>query len=352
MMTTASALSVPVGGMGLAPALITPPPPAAKPPVRTDFVEYDDIRYVPEDQDPSITLETASLVAKVIDNTGLLVPADSNARSYMGKYGVNSPVPFSHHLGYHGIRTLYDKTEKRNLVVPLISWLNLQGVRLTGIENDPVDARAWAGVGRGWPMRMERKGAGVVLILDPRPNTQFRYSIEFQPAEPDGIDFSIRLVFHKKPAKEPARFRGSWPCYVNAFDDVRFYYPRGKTPQEWKWDSLGKNPDIVIGEPVGYKHRQEGFRAEDQVLPVGFGRIGHRVLILMFDDPKVRFFMVNSGGHYSISAIQNPAWDFEWVMDDYPLDKPVGFNGRLVYTVFDNEEKIMRRYREWVARSG
>jgi hypothetical protein len=103
---------------------------------------------------------------------------------------------------------------------------------------------------------------------------------------------------------------------------------------------------------VGYKHRQEGFRAEDQVLPVGFGRIGHRVLILMFDDPKVRFFMVNSGGHYSISAIQNPAWDFEWVMDDYPLDKPVGFNGRLVYTVFDNEEKIMRRYREWVARSG
>ena len=41
-------------------------------------------------------------------------------------------------------------------------------------------------------------------------------------------------------------------------------------------------------------------------------------------------FVVNAGGHFPISAIQNPAWDFEWTIDDYPLDTPVGFNGRLI----------------------
>lgn len=70
-------------------------------------MQYDEIRYLPEEQDPSMT--------------------------------------FSHHLGYHGIRCLYHKQEKRNLVVPLVSWLNLQSVVLAGMENDPVDERAWAG---------------------------------------------------------------------------------------------------------------------------------------------------------------------------------------------------------------
>ena len=35
-------------------------------------MRYDEIRYVPEREDPSITVETRDLAAKVIDNTGLL----------------------------------------------------------------------------------------------------------------------------------------------------------------------------------------------------------------------------------------------------------------------------------------
>ena len=104
-------------------------------------MQYEQIQYVPENQDPSITIETRDLVVKVIDNAGLSLAANSDIKSQFSKYGTNSIVPYSHHLGYHGLRLLYDKEEKRNLVVPLISWLNLQGVRLEGIENDPVDER-------------------------------------------------------------------------------------------------------------------------------------------------------------------------------------------------------------------
>jgi len=310
-------------------------------------MQYDEIRYVPEDQDPSLTIETEELVAKIIDNTGLLLTPDEACKSHFGRYGTNSPLSFSHHLGYHGIRTLYSKKEKRNLVIPLASWMNLQGVSLAGIETDPIDERAWAGVARGWPIRLARAGKGAKLTLDPMPNTQFAYTLELQPAEPDGIDFSVRFTFMKKPQTGPVHFRASWPCYMNAYDDVRFFYPRGRFPSDWVWGSLAEKPDLIIGEAVGYRHEQTSYAVEDQALPVGYGRIGERALVLMFNDPRVRFFVVNAGGHLSLSAVQNPAWDFEWALEDYPLNEPVGFDGRLIYSHFLGQGGILRRYEQW-----
>lgn len=311
-------------------------------------MQYDQIKYMPEGDDPSITIETEKLVAKIIDNSGLSVSENVNVKSEFGRYGVNTLVPYSHHLGYHGIRTLYDKDEKRNLVVPLASWLNLQGIRFEGIENDPVDERAWAGVGRGWPIRMEKKGKGALLTIEPLPETQFQYTVEFQPVEPDAIDFHISFHFKRKPDNGPVEFRATWPCYMNGYDDVRLFYPSGPSEKDWEWDCIGENPDIIIGETVGYEHQQKSYSVTDQAMPLGYGRIGDRVLILMFDDPSVELFMVNAGGHSAVSPIQNPAWDFKWTIEDYPLDKPVGFSGRLIYTPFKDREQILRRYSEFI----
>ena len=309
-------------------------------------MQYEQIKYVPQGQDPSLTIETERLAAKVIDNTGLLLAENVECKSFNGRYGNHSAVPFSHHLGYHGIRCLYDKQEKRNVVVPFGSWLNLQGVSLEGCENDPVDERASYGVARGWPIRMERKGRGAALTLDPMPSTRFAYTVEFQPAEPDAVDFSVRFTFARRPDAGAVRFRASWPCYINAYDDVRFFYPEG-APDDWRWAGLGRKPDLVIGEPVAYEHQQDVFPAEAQVLPVGYGRIGERALVLMFDDPAVKFFVVNAGGHAPYSPVQNPAWDFEWAVQDYPLNQPAGFDGRLVYATFEGPEWVLDKYRQW-----
>ena len=112
-------------------------------------MRYPELQYVLESEDPSLTFETRDLVVKVIENSGLRLKPDSSRESYFGKYGTDSPLPFSYHLGHHGIRALYSKTERRNLVIPYGSWLNLQTVQFSGIQNDPVDERAWSGVGRG-----------------------------------------------------------------------------------------------------------------------------------------------------------------------------------------------------------
>ncbi|GAG17095.1 unnamed protein product, partial [marine sediment metagenome] len=135
-------------------------------------MRYDQLKYIPEGEDASLTIQTERLVVKVIDNTGLLAPA-GESDTYFRKAGAFTA--FTHHLGYHGIRTLYDKTEKRNVVVPFASWLNLQSARLDGIPPDPVDERAWSGMARGWPIRMEEAGRGAVLRLDPLASMQMRY---------------------------------------------------------------------------------------------------------------------------------------------------------------------------------
>jgi len=167
-------------------------------------MQYEQLKYVREEQDPSLTIETERLVVKVIDNTGLR-GRTCRSQPYFRQSHVFTP--FTHHLGYHGIRTLYDKAEKRNLVVPFVSWLNLQAASLAGIDPDPVDERACYGMGRGWPIRMEKKGNGAILRLDPMPSMQMRYSLELAPAEPDGIDFSIRFELAGLPA-----FRRSRGC--------------------------------------------------------------------------------------------------------------------------------------------
>jgi neutral/alkaline ceramidase-like enzyme len=305
---------------------------------------YDALCYVPESEDPSITVETDELILKIIDNTGLLAPPVESS-SYFNQSHVF--LPFTHHLGYHGIRCFYYKSECRNLVVPFASWLNLQTCTLQGIQHDPVDERAWAGVGRGWPMRLERKGAGALLTLEPQPTMQLGYSLEIQPGGPDAIDFSIRFKCHRKPENGPAKLHATWPCYMNVFDDLRLYYPRGVDAQDVTWTALGERPPFVIGDPVQYEHEQTVAQAEDQALPLGYGRIGDRALILMFSDPEVRLFHVNTGGHYFFSPIQNPAWDFAWTCEDYPLETAIGFDGRIIYAPFDGPEAILTRYREW-----
>jgi len=311
-------------------------------------MKYKEIRWVPESEDPSLTIETKTLVAKVIDNTGLELQKDVNASAPVNQYGLHKPIPYSHVLGGHGIRTLYNKEEKRNVVVPGACWLNLQNMSCPGLELDAVDERAHAGVAKGWPMRIEKKQHGVRLIIDEMPKSRLSYSIEYQPAEPDGIEFSVRFTFGKAPSQGPKHFSATWPCYMSAYDEVRFNYAKGTSPDNWEWSSIGEKPDIIVGETVGYVHRQQLFEATKQAIPLGYGRVGRMALVLMFDDPRVKFFVVNAGGHIFYSPVENPAWDFKWEIEDYPLNKPVGFNGKLIYGPFENEAQIVKRYRQWL----
>lgn len=313
-------------------------------------MQYPTLGYISETEDPSLRIETRDIVANVIDNTGLSIPENPDRKPYFGRYGLTGFLPFSHHLGYHGLRTIYDRAERRNLVAPFVSWMNLQFVKIDGVQLDPVDERASYGIGRGWPMRMEPCGKGAALIIDRLPVSGLSYRIEFQPSEPDAIDFTVQFQLDGPTGKERRRFEASWPCYTNSWNDVRLWYPRGKSLDDCEWIALGERPDLVLGETVGYVHRQQAFLADEPAAPIGFGSLGGGILAILLDDPHTRLFIVNAGGHMSFSSVQNPAWDISYVLWDYPLNEPFGFHGRLIYSKFENPRtQVIERYHQWIA---
>lgn len=305
-----------------------------------DF-QYDSIRWVDETQDPSITLETRKLVAKIIDNTGLRVHPNPDNPAYQGDVG------FSHYLGYHAIRAFWRKDDRRNIVDPFASWLNLQGLKVEGLQLDPVDSRALYGIGRGWPMRLEREGRGAVLTTPTMPVSGIKYTFRIEPTGEDSLDFEMSFLLQKKN-KAKAAFYAEWACYMSTYDEVALYAPVG-SPEKPDWKPFGEKPSCIIGEAVNYHHIQRVFRPPSPVaLPLTYGRIGTRVWAMMVNRPEVGFFVVNAGGHRGYSPVQNPAWDLEFKLPDYEPGKPFGFRGSLFYKNWEGSEEILERYDRWV----
>lgn len=302
-------------------------------------VQYDTIRWVAERDDPSVTLETAQLVVRVIDNTGLRPAPRKHPMEHA----------FTHHLGYHGIRALWRKDERRNIVMPFVSWLNLQNLSVDGLKLDPVDDRALFGVGRGWPVTMRREGELVQLTIPKMPLSGIEYTLRIGPLVEDTVDFEVRFTLHKK-TRGRAAFRASWPCYMSTYDEVELYVPVG-SPQRPEWRRIGEKEAFVTGDPVNHVYSQRTFEAPPAALPLVYGCIGPRVLAIMASRPEVTFFLVNAGGHLSFLPVQNPAWDLSLRLPDYEPGRPFGFRGRIVYKTWAGPDDILARYRQFVEHS-
>ena len=299
--------------------------------------EYKSIKWVEESNDPSITLERDELVAKVIDNTGLR-PRPGSPWMEQG---------YSHYLGYHGIRALWNKEERRNIVAPFFSWLNLQNLQIEGLTLDPVDPRARFGIGRGWPVQMNEEPGGVLLTIPRMPLSGVEYSLRLSPSGPDSLDFAVTFVLHEKK-QDPASFFASWPCYMSAYDEVQLYSPSG-SPEAPAWERFGEPESFVVGEPVGYVHSQRTFSPPRPApFPAVYGRIGSRVLAIMASRPEVKFFLVNAGGHRAYLPVQNPAWDLSFSLTDYQEGQSFGFTGRIIYKDWRGADEITARYRQWI----
>lgn len=298
---------------------------------------YESIKWIAESEDPSITLETDELVARVIDNTGLR-PRPESLWMEQG---------YSHYIGYHGIRALWHKEERRNIVAPFASWLNLQNLQIEGLTLDPVDSRARFGIGRGWPIQMRKKPDGVSLSIAEMPASGVEYSLRFKTSGQDSLDFEVNFILHKK-TRNTASFFASWPCYMSTYDEVQLYSPSGSSDAP-VWEGFGEPESFVIGEPVGYVHSQRTFSPPRPALfPAVYGKIGSRVLAIMASRPEVKFFLVNAGGHRAYLPVQNPAWDLSFSLPDYHAGQSFGFTGRIIYKEWRGADEMTARYRQWI----
>jgi hypothetical protein len=197
---------------------------------------------------------------------------------------------------------------------------------------------------------MSKDGDGVVLKIDRMPVSGLEYRLRLKPSGADSFDFEIEFTLHKK-TRDKASFTAAWACYMSTFDEIALYSPT-ESADHPTWVAFGEREPFVVGDPVNYEHTQRSFPAPAPAFPAVYGRLGSRVLMLMASRPEVTFFVVNAGGHRFYSPVPHPAWDFRFTLPDYEVGKPFGFQGRLIYKVWDSPAEVVKRYKQWKQATG
>ena len=83
--------------------------------------------------------------------------------------------------------------------------------------------------------------------------------------------------------------------------------------------------------------------------PLFYGLFGKNECILMFDrSDGVRLTHSPSGGGLnSVRQTTNPAWDFQYIVPRYEVNKEYTFRARLVYRERCSREEVLREWEAW-----
>lgn len=147
----------------------------------------------------------------------------------------------------------------------------------------------------------------------------------------------------------------SWCSYMNSPDDVTLHFLSGGkmvsyiSPEHGVGSRIG--PAFVEAlEPVPPQdEKRSPFHVNWAPLkfdaPFYYGRLGHMMLLYVFDKPDdLRFFCSPSGGGSSLIPGQScPAWDFLWIVPQakYAVDKELWFRVWMVYKPYVSDEDVL-----------
>lgn len=191
---------------------------------------------------------------------------------------------------------------------------------------------------------------------------------EYRLSEPHAIDHILSFTDRKDMRLNGCDFREvSWCSYMNCPEDPRLHFL-----SQGRWHhylspahGVGANiapsyiPEVQLEQwptksgpekksndrPFQWNRYEHRF---DE--PFYYGRLGHMVLIKIFDTPRwLRFFCSPTGGGSSlIQGHHCPAWDFEWIIPaaDYIIGREYSFRTRLIYKPFISEDDVIDEYRK------
>jgi hypothetical protein len=84
-------------------------------------------------------------------------------------------------------------------------------------------------------------------------------------------------------------------------------------------------------------------------LPFYYGLFGKHIWILMFDGHEgIRFTHSPSGGGFTAEQqTTNPAWDYQFIIPKYEVNREYGFRMRAVYRERCSRADILSEYQRW-----
>ena len=210
---------------------------------------------------------------------------------------------------------------------------------------------------RNAPMEFKKlSDAEAELHQEPTPTFHLESRTRFKLVEPHYLDMSFRC----KPTQH-AFAHGYiglfWASYINAPDDKSIYFRNAKLwqqlcTQRHNDESTVRHRDDKLdlrfsdGFPNCLFRNYSPLRYD---VPFYYGHFREQTAIFMFDRTSgIRFTHSPSGGGANPQRqTTNPAWDFQYLLPNYEVNKEYGFRARVVYRERCDREEVLREYAAW-----
>ncbi len=268
----------------------------------------------------------------------------------------NAAVPPVHRAGYNGIASLTHEARKKSLFVPAYAGLNLELIHDgTHVPRDRMMEPRRA------PMRLRKIDSHTVELHQPPTPTWALESCTRFRMLPDG---AVEMTFECIPRKvvfKQGYIGLFWASYIDKPESKAIHFigrPReAKTDAKPGWIEAITPKHGVDSTHVSVLDRRDLRPSDDFPMnymafsyskhvysePYYYGLSHGMAMAFVFRKKDlIRFSQSPSGG-----GAGNPAWDFQYMISDYRVDRAYGFVMRMVYVPFKDRRglnEICRRH--------
>jgi len=261
-----------------------------------------------------------------------------------------------HRAGYNGVWSLTHRTEPANLFVPTVAGLNFEHI-FDGDRFDKGNDRTIFFEPRNAPMTLRRlSGTEAELHQPPTPTFHLESWTTFRLVPPHSIDMTFRCRARQHVFQH--NYIGLfWASYINAPEDRSMYFRRGNlwyqlcTQQHNDESTVRHTADALDlrfspGYPEALFRNVSPLRYDE---PFYYGHVRDMTAIFLFDRTDgIRFTHSPSGGGVNTDRkTTNPAWDFQYLLPRYEVNRDYGFRVRLAYRPRCSREEILQEVAAW-----
>ena len=263
-----------------------------------------------------------------------------------------------HRARYSGVAYLSRGPGYENICHPLYGGFNLENI--FDREQEPPGTtpqnQNFLFEPRNIPMKLRQLSSDTVeLQQSAGPHWAIENRTRFQVREPHYLDVEFECIPRGRSAL--GNFLGLfWATYVNSPSEEGYFFlgrSRPKGPVEWiRAYSQTHNVQSTFlpsGSPLRIEFKSgygswlwSNFSHSSFVYPFYYGVVKGQMYLLMLDRMEnVRFSHSPTGGGGT------PAWDFQFVIPDYRVDRRYGFLARIVVKKFISRADVIREYERW-----
>lgn len=258
-----------------------------------------------------------------------------------------------HKKGYNGISSLTSVHYPQNLFVPTFAGMNLEyfynGDREYFLQQ-PFEPRKV-------PMSISKQNEQTVTLhQSPTPLYGLESWTSFTAKDDCAVDIDFRCIAHKDvfPNDFLALF---WASYIHGPENKSIYFCTETEDQlEPKWQQFcththGHESSVLPhGITCSYRntfdqHLVSSYSPVRFSKPLYFGLFGPMVFALFFEERDCMRFAHSPTG----AGADNPAWDFQYIVDQPQVGKNYGWKGRMIYKLYQGRDDVLQEYEKFLA---